>query len=174
MAWGAVTTESKTTRLGERAATRKTGFLGRQLRCLSPEESDRLWVWICGSTEGGGFIRGDRSAVAKALKLSPKSLQRILDGPAPLLRVDTIRRVTRRLDELERAEADEGPRLSWLSWSEADDTARDARGVWYARYRRGGEWAYLTGTGKGYGSAAEARFAAFKMRVVTALGCAAE
>jgi hypothetical protein len=65
-------------------------------------------------------------------------------------------------------------RLARLAWSELDNTACDEQDRWYARYRASSGWAYVTGTGQGYASAAEARFVANKMRFVAAPDCAAE
>lgn len=137
----------------------------RQLRCLNPEESDRLWIWVCGSREGGGFVRGDARVTAKALGITPKALNRLMEGPYSLLRAGTIRRLMNRIAILERDEVGEYGRLARLSWSE-DGTARDEKGRWYVRYRLGGCWVYLTGAGEGYPSAVDARFAAAKMRVI--------
>ena len=142
----------------------------RELRCLSSAEADRLWVWICGSRAGGGFIRGDLYDTARTLGLTPRDLNRILASPEALLRVRTIDRIGVRLDALERAEAGEAARLSQLAWSEVDNTAADEQGKWYARYWTASRWAYLTGAGQGYETEAEARFAASKMQIGRACG----
>jgi hypothetical protein len=141
---------------------------------LSQAEADRLWLWICGSLEGGGFIRGDHAATVRALGLTPRHLNRILSGPETLLRVRTIERLVARLEALERAEALAAARLSRLAWSEIENTAQDDQGKWYARYSTSSGWAYLTGTGKGYESEIEARFAAAKMQIGSTHRTAAE
>lgn len=137
----------------------------RELRCLSQAEADRLWIWICGSLEGGGFLRGDLRATARALGLTRRALKRILASSEVLLRVRTIERLMARLDALGRAEAAQAERLSRLHWSEVDNTAHDAQGRWYARYTTRSGWVYLTGTGQGYETEVEARFAASKMQL---------
>lgn len=146
----------------------------RELRCLSQAEADRLWIWICGSPEGGGFVRGDLVATARALGLTPKHLNRVLSHPEVLLRLRTIWRILARLDALERAETQAAARLSLLSWSEIDNTAEDEQGKWYARYPTPSGWAYLMGTGQGYDTKIEARFAAAKMHIRASLRPAAE
>jgi hypothetical protein len=146
----------------------------RELRCLSQAEADRLWIWICGSLEGGGFIRGDLYATARALSLAPRDLNRILESPATLLRVRTIERLVARLDALERAEILEAARLSELAWSELENTAEDDKRRWYARYLTPSGWAYLAGTGQGYETEVEARLAASKMQFGAGLRAAAE
>ncbi|NUQ74319.1 MAG: hypothetical protein HUU21_12240 [Polyangiaceae bacterium] len=146
----------------------------RELRCLRQAEADRLWLWICGSLEGGGFIRGDLAATAQALGLKPRHLNRILSTPETLLRVRTIEKLLAKLDALERTEAAAAARLSRLSWSEMDNIAEDERGKWYARYSTPSGWAYITGTGRGYDTEIEARFAASKMQIGAALRGAAE
>jgi hypothetical protein len=146
----------------------------RELRCLSQAEADRLWIWICGSLEGGGFLRGDLRATARALGLTRRALKRILASGEVLLRVRTIERLMARLDALYWAESAQAPRLSRLHWSDNDNTAHDAQGRWYARYATSCGWAYLTGTGRGYETEVEARFAAFKMQLCAVLGPAAE
>ena len=141
---------------------------------MSQAEADRLWLWICGSLEGGGFIRGDHAATARALGLTPRRLNRILSSPETLLRVRTIKRLVARLEALDRAEALAAARLSRLAWSEIENTAEDDQGKWYARYSTSSGWAYLTGTGQGYETDLEARFAAAKMLIGAAHRTAAE
>jgi hypothetical protein len=163
-----VTTERNTPR---HARDRRSD---RELRCLSQAEADRLWIWICGSLEGGGFIRGDHAATARALGLTPRHLNRILSGPETLLRVRTIERLLARLDALERAEAGAAARLARLGWSEIENIAEDGQGKWYARYSTASGWAYLIGTGQGYETEIEARFAAAKMQIGSGHRAAAE
>ena len=139
--------------------------IDRSRRYPTPHELDQLWTWVCGSRIGGGYVRGDPAAIAKALGISAKALDRLMAGRSSF-QVSTIRRVLARIDALLAAEAEAAPRLAKLAWSAEDGTARDARGRYYARYLAGDAWAYLTGCGDGYATAMEARHAAAKMNAL--------
>jgi hypothetical protein len=110
-------------------------------------------------------VRGSASEIAKALGVTTKVFERLMEGRSSF-QVSTLRKVMARIDALIAAEAAAKDRLASLLWSLEDGTAGDERDRYYARYMAGGEWAYLTGCGDGYSSAMEARHAAAKMHAL--------
>lgn len=139
--------------------------MDRSRRFPTSEELDKLWTWVCGSSLGGGYMRGGPALVAKALGVTAKVLDRLMEGRSSF-QVSTLRRVMDRIDALSRQEARAGEKLGRLAWRAEDNTACDERGRYFARYRAGDEWAYLIGCGDGYATAMEARHAAAKMHAV--------
>jgi hypothetical protein len=143
-----------------------TPAMDRTRRFPTSDELDRLWSWVCGSSLGGGYVRGSPSEIAKALGISVKVLDRLMDGRASF-QVSTLKRVMEKIDALIRLEISAGRELAELSWSAEDNTAAGPRGRYFARYRDGDSWAYLIGCGDGYATAMEARHAAAKMHALT-------
>jgi hypothetical protein len=137
----------------------------RSRRFPASDELDKLWTWVCGSPLGGGYVRGGPAEIAKALGVTVKVLDRLMDGRASF-QVSTLQKVMGRIDALIRIEQSAGEKLAKLSWSAEDNTAAGPRGRYFARYRAGDAWAYLTGCGDGYATAMEARHAAAKMHAL--------
>jgi hypothetical protein len=143
----------------------RTSALDRSRRFPTSDELDKLWTWVCGSSLGGGYVRGSPSTIAKALGITVRVLDRLMDGRASF-QVSTIQKVMARIDALTRMELSAGERLADLSWNAEDNTAEGDRGRYFARYRAGEAWAYLIGCGDGYSTAMEARHAAAKMHAL--------
>jgi hypothetical protein len=150
---------------GYTGARFEDSLAAKSRRYPAPYELDKLWTWVCGSSLGGGFVRGAAAEVAKALGVTTRVFERLMQGRSSF-RGGTLRRVMARIDALIEREAKDAGRLSALSWSPEDGTACDAKGRYYARYLAGDEWSYLIGCGEGYSSAMEARHAAAKMHAL--------
>jgi hypothetical protein len=137
----------------------------RSRRFPTSDELDKLWTWVCGSSLGGGYVRGSPAEIAKALGVTVKVLDRLMDGRASF-QVSTLCKVMDRIDALIRVELAAGEKLASLSWSAEDNTAQGDRGRYFARYWAGDQWAYLIGCGDGYATPMEARHAAAKMHAL--------
>lgn len=142
-----------------------TAAMDRTRRFPTSDELDKLWAWVCGSRLGGGYVRGSPTEIARALGITVKVLERLMDGRASF-QVSTLHKVMVRIDGLVRLENGTGKDLAELSWSAEDNTTIGPRGRYFARYRATGAWAYLIGCGDGYGTAMEARHAAAKMHAL--------
>src|SRR5215207_8693866 len=87
----------------------------RSRRFPTSDELDKLWTWVCGSSLGGGYVRGSPAAIAKTLGVTVKVLDRLMDGRASF-QVSTLHKVMARIDALTRIEQSAGDRLAELSW----------------------------------------------------------
>ena len=131
-------------------------------RFLTPSELDRLWIWVCGSVLGGGFIRGTSSCIAKAFGIPVRTFERLMRGQSNFS-VETIKKVLNTIDSISEKEEHAGEVLSKLCWDPENNTAHNEAGRYFARYLKDGSWSYLIGCGHGYKHLACARLAAEKM-----------
>lgn len=137
----------------------------RSRRFLFPSELDKLWIWVCGSTLGGGFIRGTPKSISRALGIPVPTFERLMRGQSNFS-VTTIENVLNTIDLISEKERRAGDRLSLLSWDSESNTARNEQGRFFARYSKDGAWHYLIGCGNGYRYLACARHAAEKMEAL--------
>lgn len=134
----------------------------RSRRFLVPSELDKLWIWVCGSTLGGGFIRGTPNSISRALGIPVRTFERLMRGQSNFS-ISTIENVLNTIDLISEKERQAGDMLSLLPWDSESNTARNEQGRFFARYSKDGVWHYLIGCGNGYRYLACARHAAEKM-----------
>lgn len=136
-------------------------------RFLTRAELDKLWTWVCGTTLGGGFIRGTSTSIAKALGIQTRTFERLMEGKSNFS-INTIDMAISIIDNISKKEELSGDSLSRLAWDAESNTAQDENGRYFARYQKNGSWSYLIGCGSGYRYLACARHAADKMRALQA------